>query len=175
MQRLGRFVFFVFLAGLRSNLFAADAEYRDSIAAFLHEHFDRQNAGMVVALVDDDGSKILAAGKLGNDAGDHVDGDTVFEIGSVTKTFTTLLLLDAAQRGEVNLDDPVAKYLPAKVNLPTHNGKEITLLNLAAQDSGLPFNAAAIGRAVTFPVTTALDLTGRGKFTNLSPFLICTP
>jgi CubicO group peptidase (beta-lactamase class C family) len=39
------------------------------------------------------------------------------------------------------LDDPVAKYLPAEVKLPTHNGKEITLLNLAAQDSGLPFNA----------------------------------
>ncbi len=92
---------------------------------------------MVVALVDEDGTKILAAGKLGNDAGDRVDGDTVFEIGSVTKTFTVLLLLDAVQRGEVSLDDPVAKYLPAEVKLPTHNGKEITLLNLAAQDSGI--------------------------------------
>ena len=141
MQRLGRVVGFVFLAGLCSNLFAADAEYRDSIAAFLHEHFDQQNAGMVVALVDEDGTKILAAGKLGNDAGDRVDGDTVFEIGSVTKTFTVLLLLDAVQRGEVSLDDPAAKYLPAEVKLPTHNGKDITLLNLAAQDSGLPFNA----------------------------------
>ena len=141
MQRLGRVVVFLFLAGLRSSLFAADEEYREAISAFLHEHFDQQNAGMVVALVDEDSTKILAAGKLGNDAGDRVDGDTVFEIGSVTKTFTALLLLDAAQRGEVKLDDPVAKYLPAEVKLPTHNGKEITLLNLAAQDSGLPFNA----------------------------------
>src|SRR5437879_7468772 len=45
------------------------------------------------------------------------------------------------QRGEMQLDDPVAKYLPKSVKVPAHGGKEITLLNLAAQDSGLPFNA----------------------------------
>ena len=41
----------------------------------------------------------------------------------------------------MKLNDPVAKHLPAAVKMPTRNGAEITLLNLAAQDSGLPFNA----------------------------------
>jgi len=67
--------------------------------------------------------------------------ETIFEIGSATKTFTALLLLDMVERGEMKLDDPVAMYLPKSVKVPSHGGREITLLNLAAQDSGLPFNA----------------------------------
>ena len=42
------------------------------------------------------------------------------------------------ERGEMKLDDPVAKYLPKSVKMPTHNGKEITLLQLATHTSGLP-------------------------------------
>src|SRR5208282_6809516 len=42
------------------------------------------------------------------------------------------------QRGEMKLDDPVQKYLPASVHMPMRNGKEITLLHLATHTSGLP-------------------------------------
>jgi CubicO group peptidase (beta-lactamase class C family) len=42
------------------------------------------------------------------------------------------------RRGEVKLDDPVSKYLPASVRLPSRNGREIALLDLATQTSGLP-------------------------------------
>lgn len=125
-----------------SQLSAVMAEdYRDSIQTFLHKNFDAKNAGMVVGIVDQHGSQVYCAGRLDNGTDQPVDGDTVFEIGSVTKTFTTLLLEDMVARGEMKLDDPVAKYLPESVKMPTHGGKEITLLNLAAQDSGLPFNA----------------------------------
>jgi len=48
--------------------------------------------------------------------------------------------LDMAERGEVKLGDPVSKHLPESVRVPTHGGREITLFNLAAQDSGLPFD-----------------------------------
>ena len=124
-----------------SHVSAATADdYRDSIQAFLHANFDHTDAGMVVGIVDEHGSRVYSAGKLDNGTDRAVDGDTVFEIGSVTKTFTALLLLDMAQRGEVKLDDPVAKYLPEAVKVPAHGGKEITLFNLAAQDSGLPFD-----------------------------------
>jgi CubicO group peptidase (beta-lactamase class C family) len=44
-------------------------------------------------------------------------------------------------RGEMKLDDPVKDYLPESVRVPIHGGKQITLLNLAAQDSGLPHDA----------------------------------
>jgi CubicO group peptidase (beta-lactamase class C family) len=62
----------------------------------------------------------------------------VFEIGSITKVFTASLLADMVAKGEVRLDDPVAKYLPTSVRVPSHNGKQITLIDLATQSSGLP-------------------------------------
>jgi CubicO group peptidase (beta-lactamase class C family) len=74
-------------------------------------------------------------------SGRPVDGDTVFFIGSVTKTFTSLLLAEMAARGEVALDDPAAKYLPESLRLPSRNGRQITLLQLATNTSGLPINA----------------------------------
>lgn len=112
-----------------------------SIQSFLHDNFSNTNAGMVIALLDDHGAKIFQAGKLDNGTDQQVNADTLFEIGSITKTFTSLLALDMAKRGEINLDDPVAKFLPSSVKVPSKDGKQITLLNLAAQDSGLPFNA----------------------------------
>jgi len=66
------------------------------------------------------------------------DGDTVFEIGSITKTFTALLLWQAVQNGSVTLDDPISKYLPQGARAPSRNGKEITLAQLATHTSGLP-------------------------------------
>ncbi len=112
----------------------------DRVEAFLRTHFAAGNAGMVIGIVDERGSRVFSAGTLDNGMDQAMNGDTVFEIGSVTKTFTVLLLLDMAKRGEMKLDDPVANYLPPEVKMPSHGGKEITLLNLAAQDSGLPFN-----------------------------------
>jgi D-alanyl-D-alanine-carboxypeptidase/D-alanyl-D-alanine-endopeptidase len=62
---------------------------------------------------------------------------TVFEIGSITKVMTALMLADMTARGEVAVDDPVAKYLPASVVLH-ERGRAITLLDLATYSSGLP-------------------------------------
>ncbi len=124
-----------FLAAAQNGFTDAEAE---AIQAFLRENFDNTNAGMVIGLVDERGSRVLAAGKLDNGTSQEVNGDTVFEIGSVTKTFTTLLLQDMVERDEVKLDDPVAKYLPESVKVPARDGKQITLLNLAIHTAGLP-------------------------------------
>ena len=56
----------------------------------------------------------------------------------MTKVFTSLLLADMVQRGEVALTDPVAKYLPPDVKVPERGGKKITLVDLATHTSGLP-------------------------------------
>src|SRR5262245_37792574 len=106
---------------------AADDDYPNSIQSFLHENFDGKNYGMVIGLVDEHGSHISSAGKLDNGTDKEVDGDTVFEIGSITKTFTTLLLQDMVARGEMRLDDPVSKYLPDSVKIPSRDDKVITL------------------------------------------------
>lgn len=124
-------------------------EEAEAVQAFLGKTFTNGNSGMVVGLLDENGSRIFGAGKLGNGTDRKVDGDTVFELGSVSKVFTALLTLEMARRGDVNLDDPVAKYLPAQVKVPAYEGKEITLRNLAAQDSGLPWNPNVFDRIMS--------------------------
>lgn len=75
----------------------------------------------------------------GPDSGMQVcNADTIFEIGSVTKLFTALLLAEMATRGEVKLDDPVQQYLPDDVHVPTRDGRPIRLVDLATHSSGLP-------------------------------------
>ena len=106
--------------GRGTRRFADDA----AIKNFLHEKFDGKNAGMVIGLVDGHGSRIFGAGRLDNGTGQEVNGDTVFEIGSITKTFTALLLQDMVERGEMNLNDPVAKYLPQSVVMPRAMGRK---------------------------------------------------
>ena len=86
------------------------------------------------------GGALAFAFSLGGSTEREVNGDTIFEIGSATKVFTSLLALDMARRSEVNLDDPVTKYLPEHVAVPEFEGKQITLRHLAAQESGLPWN-----------------------------------
>jgi CubicO group peptidase (beta-lactamase class C family) len=95
----------------------------------------REGAGMVVGVVEPGGTRVVARGPAGPA---EFDGDTVFEIGSITKVFTALLLADMALKGEVALDDPAAKYLPEGAALPSRNGKQITLRHLSLQTSGLP-------------------------------------
>src|SRR5215469_2314969 len=119
---------------------AADEDFDDSLKAFLHDNFDGKRCGMVIGIVDQHEAKVFGAGTLDNGTAEEVNGDTVFEIGSITKTFTTLLLQDAIHRCEMGLDDPVETYLPKGVTMPTRNGKSITLLHLATHTSGLPRN-----------------------------------
>jgi serine-type D-Ala-D-Ala carboxypeptidase/endopeptidase len=115
---------------------STDAQIRD----LLVERIDKQHQsiGIVVGLVDSTGRRTISYGKFDTGDGRAVDGNTVFEIGSVTKVFTSLLLADMAQRGEVALTDPVAKYLPAGVKIQERNGRQITLEDLATHTSGLP-------------------------------------
>ncbi|HEX3798790.1 MAG TPA: serine hydrolase [Verrucomicrobiae bacterium] len=112
----------------------------NAIHAYLKRFVDSKpiKFGIVVGLVDEHGSSVVSYGKLDNGTDQDVNGNTVFEMGSVTKTFTALLLQDMIDRGEMKLDDPVAKYLPASVTLPTYNGKALTLFDLATQTSGFP-------------------------------------
>ncbi len=90
---------------------------------------------MVVVMVDDGHAQIAGFGKLAD--GRAPDGNTVFEIGSVTKTFTALLLAREVEAKAVSLDTPVATLLP-DFKMPARHGKPITLGLLAEQFSGLP-------------------------------------
>ena len=93
-----------------------DAEIRRILTERVDE---RHNAvGMVVAVIEPSGTRIVVYGKPAKDDARPLNGDTVFEIGSMTKVFTALLLADMAQHGEVKLDDPVAKYAVRSLGHP---------------------------------------------------------
>jgi serine-type D-Ala-D-Ala carboxypeptidase/endopeptidase len=113
-------------AGLLPERVARAAQER--VAAGTHQT-------LVFGVVDGDKTEVAAFGKL--DDGNAPDGDTVYEIGSITKTFTATLLAKAVLAGRVALNTPVAQLLP-DFKIPSRGGKEITLGDLATQYSGLP-------------------------------------
>jgi D-alanyl-D-alanine-carboxypeptidase/D-alanyl-D-alanine-endopeptidase len=114
----------------------SDEEIRQILIQRLGSTSDR--IGIVVGIIDPAGRRIVAHGSFGEGEKRLVDGDTLFEIGSTTKVFTSLLLADMVQHGEVSLSDPVAKYLPAGVKMPERGGRVITLEDLSQHRSSLP-------------------------------------
>jgi len=83
------------------------------------------------------------------------DANTVFDIGSITKTFTATLLVDMFLRGAF-ADDTVSHHLPAgRVTMPTMNGTEITFGHLATHMSGLPRTPHETGS--TYPLPDGYD------------------
>jgi CubicO group peptidase (beta-lactamase class C family) len=113
----------------------SDAE---TLAIIKQRVAEKRSAGMVVGLLDASGAmRVVAYGDAGPGR-PALDGDSVFEIGSITKVFTATALASLVLEGKVSLDDPVQKFLPASVKIPSRNGKVITLGNLSSQNSGLP-------------------------------------
>ncbi len=89
------------------------------------------DVGIAIATLDDGKTLVQSVGST-------FDGDSRFEIGSITKTFTATLFADMIVRHEVASNDPIEKYLPAGTKAPQFQRHSITLADLATQSSGLP-------------------------------------
>jgi D-alanyl-D-alanine-carboxypeptidase/D-alanyl-D-alanine-endopeptidase len=110
-----------------------------AVHAIIKQRVDNRRApGIVVGLLEPDGTTRVVAYNERAHGEPVFDARTIFEIGSITKAFTGALLADMVARAEVKLDDPVAKFLPPTVRMPTRGAKQITLLDLATQSSALP-------------------------------------
>ena len=112
----------------------------DEVRQILRQRIDgeQRGVGIAVGLIDgSETSRFVSYGAM-MPGGAKVDEHTLFEIGSVTKVFTALLLALEVEKGTMKLDDPASKYLLPGTKLPTRNGRQITLLDLATQHSGLP-------------------------------------
>jgi D-alanyl-D-alanine-carboxypeptidase/D-alanyl-D-alanine-endopeptidase len=103
----------------------------------LLEKHARKRVGVAVGVRTNSETRTWARGKIADSRPIPPAGDTIFEIGSITKVFTATVLADMALEGLVSLDDPVQRYLSAGVDLPVR-GRPITLADLATHTSGLP-------------------------------------
>jgi CubicO group peptidase (beta-lactamase class C family) len=113
----------------------------------------KRSVGMAVCIVASDGVRFVGWGRERLSDDHPITADTIFEIGSITKIFTALLLADMARRKELRLEDPVALHLPGDFHVPELNGRQITLADLASHTSGLPrfpnFPGTPLSRAWT--------------------------
>lgn len=99
---------------------------------------DKSAVGFVVGIYVDGEKQILSYGETQKGKGIAPDGDTIYELGSISNVFTGVLLADLVQRGRVQLDDPMQKYLPKAAKSQLSNPTHITFEHLATHTSGLP-------------------------------------
>jgi CubicO group peptidase (beta-lactamase class C family) len=127
------------LAAVAANVAAKPVD-EQALHALLVERVDMRKwgTGIVVGISSPQGRQIVSYGTLSRHDRRKVDGTTVFEIASLTKVFTSLVLADMAARKQVSLDAPVNTCLPGGVAVPQHGGKRITFVDLATHSSGLP-------------------------------------
>ena len=137
MNRIIRIICFTLLL-LEFSFRASAEDFTNAIHAYLQQcvHAEIPDGCIVVGIVDEHGSRVVSCGTLDNGTDQDANGDAVFGLYSMTGTFTSMLLQDMVERGEMEWDDPVAKYLPKSVKMPTYHGKEITLRQLVTESSG---------------------------------------
>jgi serine-type D-Ala-D-Ala carboxypeptidase/endopeptidase len=114
--------------------------------AGLRDHLARQFAllrpapkgAVVVGVSDGTRQTIVGFGAVSSTHGRVPDENTIFEVCSITKPMTGILLADAARRGELSLDDEAQLHLPDE-RLPTHPGGPMRLVHLATYSAGFPW------------------------------------
>jgi len=130
---------FLSLAVITLSAMSASAMTDDDLRAILERRFKGDRTGACVAAAIIENGTTASAYVCADAKSDRpFDGHTAFEIGSVTKTMTAALLAEFIARGEVALDDPIAKLLPAGTIVPSFNGNQITIGNIVTHTSGLP-------------------------------------
>lgn len=132
-----------FAAPARADWFANECGPLDERTARVIERFEQEvatrGAGIAVGVVR--GDCMLWQGGFGladRERGVAMEPATMSRIGSVTKTFTSVLLLKLVEHGIVSLDDPVVRHLPEFAQVRGARVPRVTLRHLASHTSGLP-------------------------------------
>lgn len=119
-----------------TSVFKITDEIWDRINALVNSN--RTKAGIVIGIVDLNGTQFYSNGKISNANNATLDQNTIFAIDSNTKVFTTILLAEMVEEGLIKLNEPIDKYLPSNVIVPQYKGHKITIEDLATHTSGLP-------------------------------------
>lgn len=94
--------------------------------------------GLSIGILRNGKTSFYGYGEITRGNGKIPDPGTIFEIGSITKTFTATMLGLAVGQGKIRLDDPVNKYLPDSIPTLQYDGKIVTIQNLSNHTSGIP-------------------------------------
>lgn len=117
----------------------AEENLRDHVDALVQPYLDSKTVQcMTIGIIQNGETTVLGYGQLSAQDKSKPDGDTVYEIGSISKVFTGILLADAVTQGHVQLDQPASDLLPEGVKMPRRGKRPITLQDLATHVSGLP-------------------------------------
>lgn len=115
---------------------AADLSLEQRLDALARGHYSNPNAPGAAVLVMVDGKPVLRKGYGVADVekARPITPETIFRLGSITKQFTAVAVLQLVQAGKVSLDDPITKWVPDF----DAQGKTITVENLLSHTSGIP-------------------------------------
>ena len=115
------------------------AHISDEVKANIRSRIEKEKSvGIVVGLIDYKGRReYYCHGTLTQGGDEPVDENSIYEIGSISKAFTGIMLADMVLDGEMQLDAPAETYLPETVKMPERNGQKITLEHLATHTSGI--------------------------------------
>ena len=127
-------------AALTLSPIAQEAPMSQGPAQILADRLDRdgQGIGLATAVVENGTPTFASRGLLNAGGTGLVDENTLFEIGSISKIFTNLLLAQLVHEDKIDLDAPAIQYLPEGVTLPQFAERQITLFDLATHTAGLP-------------------------------------
>ena len=109
------------------------------IDSLVQSYVDSNNSiGISIALIDSSTIKYFNSGHIDKSKAVRITENTIFEIGSCTKTFNGLLLTNAVLEGKIRLDDKIDKYLSPEVTFKPFLKNRITIEQLLTHSSGLP-------------------------------------
>lgn len=142
LKIIGILILIIFLTYKSCQLYYSNIpdskDLEDRIERYLDNYYftDSLSKGVVVGVVQRGKVFIKGFGRLKVDSPIKPDSMTLFEIGSITKVFTSEALKIGVSRGDFKLEDDIRQYLSPKVQLPSYIN--ISLLNLSTHTSGLP-------------------------------------
>jgi serine-type D-Ala-D-Ala carboxypeptidase/endopeptidase len=100
---------------------------------------NKSMSAIVIGFLGMNGTSVYSFGNISESNNRPTNGNILFNIDSITKTFTTLALADMVNQGIITLSDPIEKYLPSNVTVPEFNGIKIKIEDLATHTLGLPY------------------------------------
>ena len=141
-MRIKNFLLICFL-GFTALCYSQEKKGVTRISSEVKDHIKTRvdnglNVSIAVGYLDGDHVEFYNYGQSALKNGFEVNEHSIYEIGSISKVFTTIMLSEMVLLDKMKLTDPIKTYLPSTIAVPTRNSKEITLFDLATHSSGLP-------------------------------------